>query len=248
MHKILTFSFLLFSITFLSAQRGQNDGRVLGVTFSYAYHIPIGDIADRFGNNFSVGGGLDYLTKNNFILGTQANIHFGNEVKEDILTMFTQDDPIIYGDFGQASSLVLRQRGLYLDGHIGKLFPVNKLNKRSGIRATIGLGLFQHKIRIQDDPQVVVSYLRGDYKKGYDRLTNGLAITQFIGYQHLAKDRRVNFYAGLEFTQAFTQSRRDFNFDTFEKEEGTRFDGLIGFKLGWILPFYLNDDPNELFY
>jgi hypothetical protein len=110
------------------------------------------------------------------------------------------------------------------------------------------MGLFQHKIRIQDDPQVVVSSLAGDYKKGYDRLTNGLAITEFIGYQHFAKNRLINFYAGIELTQGFTQNRRDYNFDTFERDDAKRFDGLVGFKLGWVLPFYLSDNPDEIFY
>jgi hypothetical protein len=244
----LIFSFLILVSFEIDAQSRRNDGKIMAANFSYSYHIPLGDLADRFGNNFSAGGGFDYITKNNFILGVQANVHFGNDVKENVLSTFTDSDPIIFGDFGATSGILLRERGLYLDGHIGKLFPLRAFNKRSGIRVTLGMGLFQHKIRIQDDPQVVVSSLAGDYKKGYDRLTNGLAITEFIGYQHFAKNRLINFYAGIELTQGFTQNRRDYNFDTFERDDAKRFDGLVGFKLGWVLPFYLSDNPDEIFY
>ena len=56
-----------------------------------------------------------------------------------------------------------------------------------------------------------------EYKKGYDRLTNGPAITEGISYLHCGSKRLINFSLGLECTQGFTQNRRDYNFDQMKK-------------------------------
>ena len=48
----------------------------------------------------------------------------------------------------------------------------------------------------------------------------------------------INFYFGFEFIQGFTQNRRDFNFDTMEKDDKKRNDFLNSFKVGWIFPLY----------
>ena len=130
---------------------------------------------------------------------------------------------------------------------IGKLFSLSDVNPRSGIRFTISSGLLQHKIRIQDDPVRDVPQLSTEYRKGYDRLTNGLTFNEFIGYQMLSRNRRINFYAGLEFTQAFTKSRRDFNFDTMTAETENRVDLLYGFRVGWVLPFYFGN-AGDIYY
>jgi hypothetical protein len=105
----------------------------------------------------------------------------------------------------------------------------------------------QHKIKIQDESKSV-SQLTGDYKKGYDRLSNGLAMTGFIGYQHLDPKKRINFITGFDLTMGFTQNRRDFNFDTMTKDERKRKDFLVGFKVGWILPISTGENPEEIFY
>ena len=89
--------------------------------------------------------------------------------------------------------------------------------------------------------------LSGDYKKGYDRLTNGLTLKQFIGYQHLDPNLRLNFFAGFEFLEGFTRSRRDFDFDTRRKDQTDRLDLLWGFRVGLVLPFYFSGD-RDIFY
>ncbi len=245
---LTTYTFILSAFLAFSQQRSNEEAAMLA-DFTYAMQIPGGDLADRFGININVGGGIDYLTeKNNLIFGIQGNVLFGNEVKQNVLGLIEGEEGVIYSDGGFPAEIATRERGIYLGGHFGKLFSISQINKRAGIRATLGIGLLQHKIRIQDDPQGPVSHLADEYKKGYDRLSNGLAFTQFIGYQYLARDRRINFFAGLEFTEAFTKNRRDFNFDTFEKEEENRFDLLMGFKVGWILPFYIGENPDEIFY
>jgi hypothetical protein len=94
----------------------------------------------------------------------------------------------------------------------------------------------QHKIRI--DTRDDVPLLDKEYVKGYGRLSNGLSLTQFVGYIYCGNKRLINFIAGFEFTQGFTENRRSYNFDTMSKDETKRFDMLSGIKVGWFFPIY----------
>ena len=66
--QILTKSILVFSSLFLIteafAQRNNNNTyTVITLNFTYGAHLPGGDLSNRFGNNFSLGGGLDLITE-----------------------------------------------------------------------------------------------------------------------------------------------------------------------------------------
>lgn len=224
-----------------------NNGNLMTVDMLFGGHGSAADLGDRYGGFMSTGLGVDYITTNDFIIGGQGMILFGSTVKEDVIANVRNEDGLLFGDEGGIADIGLRQRGLKFDLHVGKIFRF-KEESRSGIRATIGGGFFQHKIRIQDDPQVYVSQLNKEYKKGYDRLSNGIGITEFIGYQHLGKYRRVNFFIGVELTQAFTKNRRSFNFDTISANNDSRFDFSYGVRFGWILPFYLGEEASEIRY
>ena len=110
----------------------------------------------------------------------------------------------------------------------------------------IGAGLLQHHIRIENKDNNTPPVL-DEYKKGYDKLTNGLSTREFIGYQYLSNKNILNFYAGFEFYQAWTECRRDYNFDTMEEDNTKRNDYLFGVRVGWILPLY-QKAPNEYYY
>jgi len=250
-HKIILF-FLLLTVFDCFAQTSKNSYTALLIQLSYGGHLSAGDLADRFGNNFSIGGGIDLLTeKGNWILGIKAQNLFSKNVKEDVLADIRDRDGFIIGNreagMGAYALIVLRERGLYAGGHIGKLFALSKNNPRSGLRATLGIGLLQHKVRIQDESGGV-NQIVGDYIKGYDQLSNGLALEQFIGYQHIGKNRGFNFFAGFEFIQAFTKNRRNFNFVTRTIDTNQRFDALLGFRLGWTIPVYIGEKGEDLIY
>ena len=235
------------------AQSSSNNAySVILFNTSYGFHVPSADLSDRFGSNFSIGGSIEYLTeKGNWMLGIKGNNLFSQNVKEDVLATIRTSEGFLIGNSGagtgQFAVVVLRERGFYVGGLIGKLFTLSKKNKRSGIRATIGAGLLQHKIRIQDESGTA-QQIAGDYKEGYDQLSNGLALEQFIGYQHLSINRGANFFAGFEFTQAFTKSRRNSNFVTRTKDNTKRIDVLTGFRIGWTIPFYVGEKGEDLFY
>ena len=227
-----------------ATQQTNGKSRAILANLLFGYHLPGGDLADRFGPAFSAGLGSELLTKNNFIVGVEGHFFYGNEVKEDPLAILRTPEGDIIGSDRLLASVVLRQRGLYAGALVGKLFTFS--DKRSGIRFTLGAGWMTHKIRIQDDNSSVTQ-LTGDYKKGYDRLTAGIGTQQFIGWQHLSADKRANWMAGFEFSQGFTGTRRDWDFTERRKLDGNRLDLRYGIRVAWTLPFYVGNSK-EIFY
>lgn len=218
---------------------------MIGGTF--AYQIPGGDLADRFGNNFNVGGTFQWKTKKNWIFGIDGNFIFSDQVKENhILDKISTVQGWVIAQDGMYADVFLYERGFMFSAKAGKIFPLIGPNPNSGLMVTMGAGLLEHKIRIEDkgnrSPQ-----LSDEYKKGYDRLTNGLSLTEFLGYVNFGNHRLVNFMAGFEFTQAFTRSRRNFNFDTMTRDDKSRVDLLFGIRVAWIIPLYKRV-PREYYY
>jgi hypothetical protein len=226
-----------------------NKGNALLFKLSYGVHMPGGDLDNRFDTYFSLGSGVDFITtQSNWIFGLDYHFHFGNQVLEDVLSPLRNDQGGIIGNDRTIADIQLRMRGFYTGVRIGKLISLGFNNTRSGIRVTGGVGLFQHRIRIQDDPFIGVPQLSSEYKKGYDRLTNGLAFYETIGYQVLSRNKLINIYFGLELMQAFTQNRRDYDFDTMMVDETERLDLSTGFRLSWMLPLYFGKEADEIFY
>lgn len=248
--KIIMKYTVLFVLTlfFTTVATAQNKGNALLLNFNYGNHFPQGDLQSRFGSNLAVALSMEFmLEKSNLFIGANHSFLFGNTVKEDPIANLRDSNGLIFNNNFTTSNIDLRQRGFASIAYVGKLFGLAERNRRSGIRVQVGAGLLQHKIRIQDDPNAFVTQLSGDTKKAYDRLTNGFALQQFIGYQHLAKNRLANFYIGAEFIQGFTQNRRDVNIGAVNEKEN-RTDILVGFKLGWTLPFYIGKAADVIYY
>jgi hypothetical protein len=84
----------------------------------------------------------------------------------------------------------------------------------------------------------VAPQIKGDYKKGYDKLSNGFACTQFVGYLWISKRSAVNAYAGFEIIEGWTKSRRTVDYNTGLPDTQQKFDMLIGLKIGAIIPIF----------
>ena len=220
---------------------GSNSGKAILLNFGYAPQIPLGDLDDRFGLNFAPEVSADFLTSNNWLIGLQGMYLFGNNVEEDVLAGLRTESGDIIGNDRDPADILLRQRGWYLGVRAGRLIGLFEDNPRSGIRLNLGVGLLQHKIRIQEDPFRAVPQIEGEYLKGYDRLTNGLTLHQFVGYQVIGKNTGINITAGFEFYEGFTQNSRAFNFDTRVADTSERLDILAGFRFSFTLPFYLGN-------
>ena len=208
------------------------------IDFSYGIHIPFADMAENFKYNFSLAGKVQYILSNNIIFGLVGDYQFADDIKTDVVSNLRDIEGFLIDRFGQLADVQLGQRGFFLGGSISYLIPIFKEHKRSGIEVRFEGGYQQHWVRIEVVGGEVFA-LSGDYKKGYDRMTSGFAMRQYIGYRHLDKNRLLNFFAGFDIMEAFTRNRRGFNFDTMQEDNKDRIDILLGFRIGVTLPVYI---------
>lgn len=240
---------LLLSTAYFSRAQNVKDSSLFipMVKISYAVHVPAGNLADRFGVNSAIGLNFSIKTKANWFFGFDGGFIFGNQIKEKgILDSLKTSSGFIIDQNGNPSTVRLFERGFTASLHIGKLFNLFSKNKNSGLLVYAGPTYLQHKIRIDDigrqSPQLVSGYI-----PGYDRLTSGFGLHEFIGYVYLGNNRILNFFAGFDLFQAVTKSQRSYNYDTMKSDTDTRFDMLSGFRIGWVLPLY-KGTPQEFYY
>jgi hypothetical protein len=221
------------------------DGVYLGIF--YGYQVPVGDLADRFGRNSSLGGNLEFFVNQKWIIGVEGQFIFGPKVKENVLGgLVTSDGTLINTSFTLAD-VDIKERGFNLMAKFGRIHDLWSPRHISGIKWTIGAGWLQHKIRLKDS-QNAIPYFEDPYIKGYDRLTNGLALTQFLGYQYLDDAGRLNVFFGAELTEAITKNRRGLNYNTNTLDEQSRFDMLAGLKFGIQITINRFKEPGEIWY
>lgn len=218
------------------------------IDIQYSIQQPKADLADRFGWNSAIGVGGRFKFESGWVVGVQYHWMFGNQVKE--VTMFDS----ILGSTGEIidkdglfSVVRLNERGHVMTFGGGRLFPLTKSNRNSGIYIEGGFGFMLHRIDIFAST-LNVPQITGDYEKGYDRLCGGAAFSEFIGYQHLDPKKRVNVQLGFSFTQAFTKSMRTVDFDTRVYNDTKRLDMLQGLRIGISLPLYTKRLDEEEFF
>ena len=208
------------------------------ISILYGHHIPVADLAKRFGKSGSLGLAFDIKDKKSHYWGVQVQYHFGNRVTEPglIQNLYTNNGEILDNQ-GQPSIVYIQQRGWTACVEGGHLFNTLGPNLNSGVLATLGLGMMIHKIRIEHQSNEI-NALQGDYLKGYDRLSAGLIGRAFLGYFYMSNNKLVNIVAGLEWIQGQTKSVRGYNYDTQMMDNDRRSDGYVGLKLGWVLHLY----------
>ncbi|MCH2023133.1 MAG: hypothetical protein MK207_11710 [Saprospiraceae bacterium] len=250
MRFLFVFSLIIVFFIFSNSCKGQNIStyKILDeniappngflIDFAYGVHLPLADMAENFIYNFTLSGKVQYILSNNLTFGLVGDYQFADDVKTDVVFILRDAEGFLIDRFGQLADVQFGQRGFFLGGSISYLIPVFKKYKRSGIEVRFEGGYQQHWVRIEVIGGEVFA-LSGDYKKGYDRMTSGFAMRQYIGYRHLDKKRLLNFFAGFDIMEAFTRNRRGFNFDTMQEDNKDRIDILLGFRLGVTLPVYV---------
>lgn len=247
--------FCLLTLLFLNPEKTKAQFSVKDSTISmhlieaqYAFQIPSGEIADRFGSNSMVGGGYLYKTKTNWVIGAEGGFMFGETVKnsEHILDNIETSDDNIVDMEGIYANYHFYERGYSILAKAGKVLSFGKPNPNSGIMLVIGGGYLQHKIYIEHKDKTAPQ-ITGDYLKGYDELKRGPAINAFAGYLFLSNDKLVNFYTGVEVTAAFTQFVHPYSFAQMKYNTGTFTDIFMSVKVGWLIPVYRRA-PKEFYY
>lgn len=243
MLKKIHFSFLLLILLpgLSFSQASIKDSAIFTpvIYATYSYQFPGGDLAQLFGANSSIGGGVLFKTKSNWLLGAEGNYLFGGTVKisTTLLSSIVSHEGYVIDPNGFFADIYYYERGFNFFGKAGKIIPIFAPNPNSGLTLMAGAGFMQDKIRIHtsdnDVPQIT-----GDYLKGYDRLNNGFAVTGSLGYLYLGNARLLNFYIGFEFIQAWTQSKRKRDFDTGLPDNKKYNSQFYSVKVSWFIPLY----------
>lgn len=230
---------------FGSTKEPSRKGFVIGV--NGGFDLPGADMAKRFGASYRIGPSLFYKTTSNWMFGVKADFLFGGRVREDSLLYNVSDK---YGQFinngGQRIGVGIFERGYLIGLQAGKILPLNKAKPYKGILIMTGAGFVQHKISIIDDDKTIAQ-VRGDYRKGYDRLTNGWYLEQFAGWNMFDKAGLVNFHIGLNVMAGFTKGRRDYLYDVMRKDDAPRLDLLFGIRGGFYIPIF-NKKSEEVYF
>lgn len=229
-------------------QQALNEAPMLFFNANYALLTPSGILAERFGTGFSAGGQVELMTwPGNWIIGIDGQFGFAGKVRENVIDFLQDEDGNIIGRDLSVSQAFLQQRLVSGKLTVGKLIPLVKANKRSGLRLVLGGGYQVHWIKVNDELKSLAQ-TEGEYGKGYDRLTGGFLVSEFIGYQHVSLNRRLNFYAGVDFGQSFGSSLRSYDYSTMQADKRSRVDITTTFRLGWCIPFWTGTGTTDIYY
>ncbi len=247
--KFLFVLFVLFpSVLFAQKKKkkeaAQPNARIWNIEAKGAYDMPLADMATRFGNSFRIGAGIKYKTKANWTFGVEHTFIVGGKVKEPGLlsNLYTANGGII-NDFGEVLNVGIYQRGYMTGVQVGKVLPVLNKYPNSGLTLQTGVGFMQYKINLFDRDNNIaglktIKNTDLDYKKGYDRLTNGVYVKQFVGYTHYSPNKLINYVIGFDAIYGFTQGRRAYFYDVQQPGDAKRSDVMVGFTFAWVIPIY----------
>ncbi len=227
-----------------SAAKKQHYGFILNGNVSA--DKPLLDMAKRYGASYRIGASVTYKTKGNWLFGVKYDFLLGNKITEDSFAINIKDK--YSGDFngkvfqtininGQRVGVPVYERGFLTGIQAGKIIPLKKGEKDNGLMLLTTVGFIQHRINIYNRDGDV-EMLQGDYKKGYDRLTQGMFVEQYAGYTYFAKNGLLNFNFGLDLMWGFTEGRRAYLFDVGHADDKKRNDVLLGVRAGWMIPIF----------
>lgn len=242
--KRLIFILLTFIPFMMNAQYDIKSEKISTWMFqaTYAYQFPGKDTKVLYGDNHSIGGSLFYKTKNNWLFSINGNFISGNTVNITRQEMFgdilDNNGEIITGD-GIFGSYATFERGAHFQARVGKIFPVLSPNPNCGFFVQGGIGYLYNRIRTEFGSYASPPpAMAGDYLYGYDRMRGGFAWSGEIGYLFLSNSRVFNFSLSLEFTQAYTKSLREWDFNLMKKDNKSYIDQYIGIRAAIYIPTY----------
>lgn len=215
---------------------------------SQGIDLPLLDMAKRYGVNNSPEISLDYIHQERFFFGAHIKMIIGGTVKEDVISNLRNKDGGLISKQKYDAIITMKERGFMYGVHAGYFLNLSKSNSAHGIRFRFGTGLMSHYIRFNDE-SASSNQLLGDYSKGYDRLTRGYFLQEFIGYQYTSASKKLNLFVGFDCIQGFTKNVRPYNFDTRMTDNAARKDLLIGIRAGIALNLYrFENTEKEIFY
>ncbi len=214
----------------------------------YTAQFPFGSMRDRFGFNSLFGMHLSYKTDKNWVVGLEGSFLYGGTVRENyVLDKISLPSGQLIGTTNALITPKLQEMGANVKFTFGKIFPLSEKHPDAGILWLTGFGFLSHNISINVRGSTLPQ-LNKTYRKGYDRLSNGPVLSQFLGGIFLARGKYVSLYGGVQFDVGFTQGRRPFDFYNGAPLHDKRVDMFLGLRLGWIIPVFTQASAREYYY
>ena len=205
-----------------------------------------------------LGFGLDviYKYRSGWLVTAEGDVWFGgNNLKyrmERVGPVYTRDS-IVVGTGGTDANVSCHNRGLSVQGGVGKLFPFNPAkNSNSGIFARVSAGYMrQQTIFMANDERA--PQLTDDYALLYDHQRQGLMLTEGLGVWLMSpRADLANVYVSFEVSQVWSRSTREYVIDYFlglqGKDNNQYFDLLYSIKLCWMFPLKGKSTHDYYFY
>ena len=268
---ILTISLLTLTNLFSQEYNVRDNKYVDTATFmiwaspNFSVQFPFGKgyLSSTFDFNYNIGLDVDFKTKSNWTFDAVFNYMFGSKVIKkptdilgDMIMVVTDDNGneryVIFNGAGN-NNVVLTYEGRYwyFGATVGKIFPLDRW-KNSGLWLKCGIGYFGHKIHFTDPNNFFPQIDQKTYRKGYDQRSSGVALNQFFGYLFMQKRRVLSFYVGVEVWEIFSKPDRGYILAGDMKgptdQLKNKFSGLVGVKIGWVLPFYEKKRVTTFYY
>jgi len=231
--------------------------------FSVQFPFGKGYLSSTFDFNYNIGLDFTFKTKSNWTFDVMGNYMFGSKIikkPQDILgdmVIVTYDskggEKYVFFNAAGNNNVVLTYEGRYwyLGATVGKIFPLDRW-KNSGLWLKCGVGFFGHKIHFTDPNNFFPQIDQKTYRLGYDQRSSGVALNQFFGYLFMQKRRVLSFYIGVEVWEIFSKPDRGYIFAGDMKgptdQLKNKFSGLVGVKIGWVLPFYEKKRVTTFYY
>ncbi|MGQ9864321.1 MAG: hypothetical protein ACUVRD_07585 [Bacteroidia bacterium] len=213
----------------------------------YGGYFPLGDLGARFGYLSQVQGEIAYKNKKNLYFLLRGGALWAEKVREDVVGKFILPSLQRGGTLGMLDENGnifyprLEGRGFQIGARVGYLLPIIKIlrpNPNSGFFVEVGGEFLRHRLLIDVAKSTLAPYLKGEYLKGYDRLTQGWGIGASMGYRFWGNVPWLNFYVAVEYIHTYARSLRGYNYDLRQAENFLRRDAAIGFRAGWCLPLF----------
>ena len=244
---LITFIFYILWTNCFSQKNKDSVTSFPTIRVSLAVQSPKGDFEEDFGINSNIGISVGWKNGKNKTFELCYNfIHSSNVKNRSIVSHLLNDQGWIINQYGEENLFLLYHRGGLLSFDFGKVFNSSGTNSNSGIFVRAGIGAMYHKIRIENQENLIPQ-LSKKYLKYYDRLTAGVLLKQYIGYQYMSENRLVNFTIGIEIIEGFNRGMRDYQIDLMGPYLDQKRDIYLGIRTEWIFPV-LKKDPNEFYY
>jgi hypothetical protein len=247
------FSTNVFSQIETRVSKTDSAGLFVILTPNFTYNIVLEDLQKDYGNNLAIGTDIGIKMKSNWSIDFGFKYYFGGKVSQELLDStfkYLHVDGFLIDKNEIRSNEVFQYsefRGVSFHLQVGKVISVTKRYRNSGIWIKMGIGVTQHFMNIKNSRENEVLSLQKGYKEGYDKLTLGFSLYQFIGYVHMNKRNLFCMYGGVDFMENFAKRQRQYDYSLMRKDNSKRFEAMIGFKIGWIIPLYRHN-PHAVYY